>query len=142
MKGHGPFPVEDIIYPMTSIGAVMSQEGTIGTGCLIGPNIVLTCAHNCYHEIKGIPLTEITFIPAHIKKLVPEFLGFKTKYIYYPNQYKEAAKNFHFAVCYDYAVLILDYEYPGCDMFDEKKNFEFYFGSLGYDFDWESNCSQ
>ncbi len=50
MKSYAPSQIENMFYPMTSIGAVVNQEGTTGTGCLIGPNIVLTSAHNCYNE--------------------------------------------------------------------------------------------
>ena len=38
-------------YPYSAIGLVIGKEGSsasCGTGSLIGPNIVLTCAHNCY----------------------------------------------------------------------------------------------
>lgn len=38
-------------YPYCSIGLVFTPFGT-GTGCLVGRNIVLTCAHNCYNEKK------------------------------------------------------------------------------------------
>ncbi len=51
MRGFGPFKVEDKDigrYPSSAVGAVVSKDGSIGTGCLIGPNIVLTCGHNCY----------------------------------------------------------------------------------------------
>jgi V8-like Glu-specific endopeptidase len=38
-------------YPYSAVGMVLSKTKhckIIGTGCLIGPNIVLTCAHNLY----------------------------------------------------------------------------------------------
>jgi V8-like Glu-specific endopeptidase len=38
-------------YPYSAIGVVHSIRNgrqVIGTGCLIGPNLVLTCAHNCF----------------------------------------------------------------------------------------------
>ena len=42
-------------YPYSAIGVVHGLKSinkgvlpTFGTGCIIGPNIVLTCAHNCY----------------------------------------------------------------------------------------------
>ena len=34
-----------------------------GTGCLIGPNIVLTCAHNIYHKKWQIKARELKFVP-------------------------------------------------------------------------------
>lgn len=43
------------IYPFCSIGLISStfgfQSGQ-GTGCLISPNIVLTCAHNVYNRTR------------------------------------------------------------------------------------------
>ena len=38
--------VSELQYPLCCVGAVVS--GGRGTGCLIGKNLVLTCAHNCY----------------------------------------------------------------------------------------------
>ena len=43
---------------------------------------------------------------------------------------------------FDYAVLILDLSISGCKMFDEKLSLESYFGSIGYDFGWETNRPQ
>ena len=36
-----------------------------GTGFLVGPNIVLTCAHNCYDEVHQEKVAEIKFHPAN-----------------------------------------------------------------------------
>ena len=49
----GPNSVENILdYPACAIGKVRTSRGS-GTGCLIGPNIVLTCGNNCYDIMKG-----------------------------------------------------------------------------------------
>ena len=52
-----------------------------GTGFLIAPNVVLTCAHNLYdYDIKKKPFFEIKFYPA-AKGL--EAQEYKVKKIYY-----------------------------------------------------------
>lgn len=62
----------------------------IGTGSLIGPNLVLTCAHNCYDAVKKQMYDEIRFIPSCIEtevrrdQLENDNLGFKSSYIYIP----------------------------------------------------------
>ena len=53
------------MYPYCSIGMVSGKVGEkdfYGTGFLIGPNIVLTCAHNCEHEKS--PAIDLKFFPA------------------------------------------------------------------------------
>lgn len=60
--------VEEIIYPMSAVGVVVNEEEIIGTGCLIGPNVVLTSAHICYDKQTGHPFSYISFIPASIKR--------------------------------------------------------------------------
>jgi V8-like Glu-specific endopeptidase len=43
-------------YPYCCIGLITGQaKGSRfkGTGFLIGPNIILTCAHNCYSRFSG-----------------------------------------------------------------------------------------
>jgi V8-like Glu-specific endopeptidase len=43
--------VSELQYPLCCVGAVVFDQGLDtykGTGCLIGKNFVLTCAHNCY----------------------------------------------------------------------------------------------
>ncbi len=40
-------------YPYSTIGLVSGKLNNLiyfGTGCLIGKNIVLTCAHNCFNK--------------------------------------------------------------------------------------------
>lgn len=42
-------------YPYCCIGLIIGKDkdGSFrGTGFLIGPNIILTCAHNCYSRSK------------------------------------------------------------------------------------------
>ncbi len=56
LTGKGPFKIDDKElrdYPKSAIGLIVSKEGVCGTGCLIGPNIVLTCASNCYSRKEG-----------------------------------------------------------------------------------------
>ena len=55
-----------------------------GSGCLIGPRIVLTCAHNIYHEKKK-EATDVKFSPA-VKSNLGE--SFPVKNCYYPEEFK------------------------------------------------------
>ena len=54
-----------------------------GTGCLIGPNLVLTVFHNCTPRKQKIDM-EIEFIPAPIQKRGGR--GFKVIEKYLPEQ--------------------------------------------------------
>ena len=40
----------------------------IGTGSLIGPNVVLTCAHNVFQASTKKDHTDIEFLPASIAR--------------------------------------------------------------------------
>ena len=58
-------PVKEAKYPYSSIGLLNFKFGgkpAFGTGCLIRPNIVLTCAHNLYDDKEG-RCTDLQFIP-------------------------------------------------------------------------------
>lgn len=53
-------------YPYSCIGLVTGRFGTIisnGSGCLIGPDIVLTCAHNLYDRENKIEANNVFFCP-------------------------------------------------------------------------------
>ena len=50
---------ETKIYPYSPIGIVsgiIENKSCFGTGCLIRPNLVLTCAHNCYYRDGKSPI--------------------------------------------------------------------------------------
>ena len=54
-------------YPYSAIGLIIMYFNEIpsyGTGFLIGPNLALTCAHNCYDEKKRIEAKKLKFLPA------------------------------------------------------------------------------
>ena len=54
-------------YPYCCIGIVttkFSQWTSNGTGCLIAPRIVLTCAHNIYSRDSNEEAMEVKFSPA------------------------------------------------------------------------------
>ena len=78
-------------YPYSAVGVVMINNievGNIklrchGTGCLIGPNLVLTVFHNCT-PLKQKKEMEIEFIPAPIQKRGGR--GFKVAKKYLPEQ--------------------------------------------------------
>ena len=77
---------ETMQYPYSAIGMLAMRfkdqnknQDYFGTGFLVGPNIVLTCAHNCYSVFHG-KAREITFYPA-LNGLKGE--SFEVKKIYY-----------------------------------------------------------
>jgi V8-like Glu-specific endopeptidase len=58
---------ENFEYPYSSIGLVsclLGDQKVIGTGCLIGPNFVLTCAHNVWSFREKRLGKNIIFSPA------------------------------------------------------------------------------
>ena len=57
-----------------------------GTGFLVGPNIVLTCAYNCYDGFNQEKASEIIFYPAFNGSMGKSF---KVKAIHYPKEYEE-----------------------------------------------------
>lgn len=72
-------------YPYSSIGLVsceMGEQQVVGTGCQIGGNFVLTCAHNVWSFREGKAGKGITFLPASRQKGV----AFEAKKIYIPEE--------------------------------------------------------
>ncbi len=77
-----------ISYPNCAHGKVVGLNSFLniykfGTGCLIGPDIVLTAVHVIYNLSKGLELSELSFIPVYLAQ-IPTFTGFKVKKAYYP----------------------------------------------------------
>lgn len=89
-----------------------------GTGFLVGPNIVATCAHNCFNTLYG-RAEEIIFYPA-----LNEFVGesFKVKKFYYPKEYeKDEADNYDFAILEIEEKIGKKYGTIGLDFSDKEK---------------------
>lgn len=114
---------------------VVSRTSTnvmIGTGSLIGPNVVLTCAHNVFQANIKKDHTDIEFLPAPIARETKNGpgKGFKVKKSIVPSQYREMDYNCpdltNQGLLFDFAVLILETDL----------NLEEYFGSFSYNFDW------
>jgi V8-like Glu-specific endopeptidase len=59
--------VSELQYPLCCVGAVVSDGK--GTGCLIGKNLVLTCAHNCYDRVPGKNIIILNFIQTSIDNM-------------------------------------------------------------------------
>jgi V8-like Glu-specific endopeptidase len=55
LRGEGPnSEIKPEQYPYSAIGLVRKVKGSkifCGTGCLIGPKTVLTCAHNVHTRL-------------------------------------------------------------------------------------------
>lgn len=82
------------MYPYSAVGLVRAtlKKGQYrGTGCLIGPNIVLTCAHNCFNVPAKKYFSNMEFIPAPIIQSVKGASliekGFKVKEVLIPEEY-------------------------------------------------------
>jgi V8-like Glu-specific endopeptidase len=119
------------------VGIVASRTSTdliVGTGSLIGPNVVLTCAHNVFQKKIKKDHTDIEFLPASIaremKNSYDSGQGFRVKKAIVPSQYREMDCNSNEetnqGLIFDFAVLILETDL----------NLEEYFGSFSYNFDW------
>ena len=55
------------LYPFICIGLVSGRMNGLkcfGTGSLIAPSIVLTCAHNCFFKSEDVEIKELKFSPA------------------------------------------------------------------------------
>lgn len=111
-------------YPYCTIGAVIIDCKTRGTGFIIGPQLILTCAQCCFDPLSRQEPKSIAFTPA------PDFFDlfgkYKVRKAYYPSSFKEGSKQSFYL--YDFAILELD----------TTDNLEEIYGSIGYDFDWLS----
>ena len=105
-----------------------------GTGCLIGPKLVLTCAHNCYYARGAKHIFDIEFIPSQIVSQIKDNRlsgrGFKVKKAIFPDNYQKenhfVNDKFNKGHLYDIALLELETDL----------NLEEYFGTISYDFEW------
>ena len=106
-------------YPYCCIGLINGKFGVTnyhGTGCLIAPRIVLTCAHNLYQRKSKKEATEIKFTPAANKN---KGESYEVADYFYPDQFKTLPKKE--IRQYDFAILELEedasqaYGYLGLD---------------------------
>lgn len=85
-------------YPYSAVGMVchINEKNEIdkfGTGSLIGPNIVLTCAHNCYQDYqKKDNYCNVIFCPSPIFEKSSLKRGFKVTNMLVPEAYKSGDK--------------------------------------------------
>ena len=78
-------------HPFSAIGLVsglLGEEECFGTGALIGPNIVLTCAHNCFvrkaNKSKSKKIKNLKFSPGLNGKTGRTY---KVKKTHFPEEY-------------------------------------------------------
>lgn len=104
-------------HPFCAIGIVISRmnkpaKKIFGTGCLIGPDQVLTCAHNCFDRLSEKMFDSIEFIPAPI--YIHTDRGYRVIEKYVPEQYMKSNYFEPDAInqgnLIDYALLLLDTE--------------------------------
>jgi V8-like Glu-specific endopeptidase len=84
----------------------------VGTGILVSPNVVLTCAHNVYYGEKKKEHKEVRF---YLKQhgLIKEY--FEVEKHYYPEQFREGDN--HAGVIFDFALLKLKNRVSGMKKF-------------------------
>lgn len=99
----------------------MGEQRIVGTGCLIGGNFVLTCAHNIWSFREGKAGKGITFSPGFSQD--NKGVGLEAKKIYIPEELATSEGTSDELIMLDYAVIELE----GGDLEDD-------FGSLGVDF--------
>lgn len=62
-----------------------------GTGVIIGPNMILTVAHNCFDHRSDLEFSKIECFPAQLAekaaKIHGKYSGFKVKKVFYPEKY-------------------------------------------------------
>lgn len=62
-----------------------------GTGVIIGPNMILTVAHNCFDHKSDLEFPKIECFPAPLADKVAKnhvkYSGFKVKKVFYPEKY-------------------------------------------------------
>jgi V8-like Glu-specific endopeptidase len=93
--------LEEPPYMFTGLiqGITNSDQRCIGTGTLISPNLVLTCAHNIFLHTTGDVQKEIRFYPRQYGLLQAHF---EVETYFFPEEFRE--KN---CASYDYALLKL-----------------------------------
>lgn len=79
---------------------VDDQPDGVGTGSLIAPTIVLTCAHNLYNNLLGGRAKSVRFFPAMDGRKA-HFGEAKVREFHYPKIYEKTKKE-------DYGILILE----------------------------------
>lgn len=98
-------------WPYCVQGLLAVSGAHIGSGTIIGPNLVLTAAHNVYQRYsKGVKVGQLdknnmTFYPGRMGNINP-YGGVKIRDVYYPEEYETADENDRDK--YDYALLVLD----------------------------------
>lgn len=105
------------------------NSNALGTGTIIGPQLILTCAHNCFDLNSQQQYKTISFTPA--PQFSWPFQKYKTKKVYYPDEFKKSdqrakTRENDYLYLYDFAVIELD----------TTDNLEELYGSIGYDFNW------
>ena len=126
-----------LLYPYICIGVIsgkVSGRKCYGTGSLIAPNIVLTCAHNCFYKEEKSEMENLEFWPAVNGKIGKNY---KVKKCHYPVEYQEKIKPEEYNL-FDFAVLELEksleenYGYLGIDSSLQNMNGADFIEVCGY----------
>ena len=114
-----------INYPISAIGLLKSDFGKgyflYGTATLIGPDIILTCAHNVYSPVLKKKAEYITF---YMDLTRGQFLKeSQVETFVYPDEYEfEKKENYDYAICLLKDNIGVDGGYLGICPFDKENN--------------------
>ena len=114
-----------INYPISAIGLLKSDFGKgyflYGTATLIGPDIILTCAHNVYSPVLKKKAEYITF---YMDLTNGHFLKeSQIETFIYPDEYEfEKKENYDYAICLLKDNIGVDGGYLGICPFDKENN--------------------
>ena len=126
---------QDTAFPWRTVGRVDSPLGS-GTGCTIGPRLLLTCSHVIQWNADGTA-GWVRFRPAYYNGSVPFGEAWATRVIFW-NKATGGDGLTDFETAFDYVVCVLDSRlgevlgYPGGRTYDSAWNGSAYWQHMGY----------
>jgi V8-like Glu-specific endopeptidase len=124
----------DTAFPWSTTGRVQTPSG-VGTGCMIGRNLLLTCSHVMQWNSDG-SVGWVKFEPAYYNGPRPQFGTAWGTYVLWWNKAQGGLTDFETA--FDYVVVVLDRNlgdltgYPGYRTYSDSWNGGIYWQHIGY----------